>query len=83
LIAIEYQSNAWHANPFLSDAEWKNWKPPRGKKKTADEVLKYDYDKAKSLYKHRGYLTYYIWQKFEKENIEEILCLLKTLTMKS
>jgi outer membrane protein assembly factor BamA len=67
----------------VSDQEWKSWKPPRGNKKTAEEVLKYDYNKARSLYKNRGFLTYYIWQKTEKENIEEILCLLKTMIMKS
>lgn len=82
-MVIEYQSNAWHANPLLSEQEWKNWRPSRGKKKTADEILKYDYDKAKSLYRNRGYLTYYIWQKSEKENIKEIMCLLKTMIMKS
>jgi hypothetical protein len=82
-IAIEYQSNAWHANPILSEQDWENWKTPRGKKKTAEETLKYDYDKARSLYKNRDYLTYYIWQKSERENIEEILCLLKTLITKS
>ncbi len=81
-MVIEYQSSAWHANPTLSEEEWKKWRPPKGKKKTAEEVLKYDYDKAKSLYKNRGYLTFYIWQKSQKENIEEILCLLKTLNMK-
>lgn len=81
-MAVEYQSNAWHANPLLSEQEWRNWKPPKGKIRTAEETLKYDYDKAKSLYKNRGYLTYYVWQKSEKENIEEIMCLLKTLTMK-
>lgn len=76
-IAIEYQSSAWHADPTLSESEWNVWQPPKGKKRTAHEVLTYDYTKARSLYKNRGIVTYYVWQKTQKINIEEILCLLK------
>lgn len=82
-LVIEYQSKAWHADPALTDEEWNNWKPPRGVAKTAKEVLDYDYNKARSLYKHRGMVTYYVWQRTEKTDIEEILCLLKTMIMKS
>jgi len=82
-IAIEYQSAAWHANPMLSEDEWNRWSPPRGKKKTAKEVLQYDYNKAKALYKNRGIVTYYVWQQTQDTTIEELLCLLKTLIMKS
>lgn len=81
-MAIEYQSNAWHPNPNLSDEDWKKWKTPKGKNRTADEVINYDYNKARALYRNRNFLTYYVWQKTEKNDVEDILCLLKTLTTK-
>jgi hypothetical protein len=81
-ITFEYQSSAWHADPRLTEDEWAKWCPPRGKKKTPEEVLQYDYDKARSLYKNRGITTYYVWQKTEKQDIEDGLCLLKTLITK-
>jgi hypothetical protein len=81
-IAIEYQSSAWHSDPTLSESEWSNWKPPRGNKKTADECLQYDYNKAKALYKHRKIVTYYVWQRSQERDIEDIICLLKTLITK-
>ena len=77
-IAIEYQSSAWHADPLLSQSEWESWKQPKGRPRVAHEVLEYDYTKARSLYKHRGMVTYYVWQKTQEQNVEEILCLLKT-----
>jgi len=83
MMTIEYQSSAWHANPTLSENEWRDWKPPRGKGKTAVDVLRYDYNKARSLYKNRGMVTYYVWQRTQDTDITEILCLLKTLITKS
>jgi len=82
-LAIEYQSSAWHADPCLSEDEWNNWKTPRGKLKNANEVLTYDYNKARSLYKCRGFVTYYVWQKTQTQDIKDLLCLLKTLNTKS
>jgi len=82
-MVIEYQSLAWHADPTLTEDKWNSWQPPRGKKKTANEVLKYDYKKAKSLYKHRKFVTYYVWQKTQDNDIKDLLCLLKTQNMKS
>ena len=38
-IAIEYQSNSWHANPFLGEDDWNKWSPPMGEKKTPEAVL--------------------------------------------
>lgn len=81
-IAIEYQSSAWHADPTLSEDKWNNWSPPRGKQKSAKEVLEYDYNKARSLFNHRGYVTYYVWQKTQDKDVKELLCLLKTQIMK-
>jgi hypothetical protein len=77
-ITIEYQSSAWHADPTLTEDEWKNWNTPKGQKRTAHEVLTYDYNKARSLYKNRGIITYYVWEKTQEDDIERILCLLKT-----
>jgi len=82
-MVIEYQSSAWHADPGLSENEWRDWKPPRGKGRTAIDVLQYDYNKARSLYKNRGMITYYVWQRTQDTDIMEILCLLKTLITKS
>jgi hypothetical protein len=82
-MVIEYQSSAWHADPMLSETEWRDWKPPRGKVKTATDVLQYDYSKARSLYKNRGMTTYYVWQLTQDTDVKEILCLLKTLITKS
>lgn len=82
-MVIEYQSSAWHADPSLNEDKWNSWKTPKGKKKTAAEVLEYDYNKARSLYKHRKFVTYYVWQRSQDKDVEELLCLLKTLITKS
>ena len=81
-MAIEYQSKAWHSNPAWSDKKWNNWKQPLGVSKTPEDCLEYDYTKAKSLFKERGYTTYYVWQDSSKEDIEGILCLLETMNTK-
>lgn len=82
-MVIEYQSNAWHANPWMSDEEWSVWDTPRGKKITASESLNYDYTKAKALYENRGFYMYFVWEKTQQADVEEIICLLKTMTTKS
>ena len=82
-LVIEYQSSAWHADPCLLDEEWNRWTPPRGKTRTANDILLYDYNKARALYKNRGFVTYYVWQKTEETDVKELLCLLKTMIMKS
>jgi len=82
-IVVEYQSSAWHSNPSWDSKRWQTWHPPKGKKRTADEALQYDYVKARALYKHRGIVTHYIWEDSLREDLERILCLLKTQTMKS
>jgi len=81
-IAVEYQSAAWHADPKLSEDKWCSWQPPKGKQKTANEVLEYDYNKARSLYKHRKFVTYYVWQNTQDDDVKDLLCLLKTQIMK-
>jgi len=81
-IAIEYQSNAWHANPALNEDHWKMWKPPKGRYRSPEEVLLYDYNKARCLFRERQMITYYIWEDTANYDAEEILCLLKTLNMK-
>lgn len=81
-IAIEYQSSVWHPNPTLNEEEWNKWSTPKGIKKYADEVLARDYKKAKVLFKRRGFYTYYVWEQTQDKDVEEILCLLKTQSMK-
>ena len=81
-IAIEYQSAAWHADPTMTDNQWNTWKPPRGKLKTAKEVLAYDYQKARSLFENRKIITFFVWEKSQTQDIENILCLLKTQNTK-
>lgn len=81
-VVVEYQSTAWHADPTLPLSEWDSWKPPRGSPKTAKEVLEYDFDKAKSIYKHRGFCVYFVWQRTQEKDVNDILCLLKTLNTK-
>lgn len=81
-MAIEYQSSVWHPNPILTEEEWNKWCTPKGIKKGAAEVLAKDYRKAKALYKHRGFLTYYVWEHTQDRDVEELLCLLKTQNTK-
>jgi len=81
-IAIEYQSSAWHSNPIWDEIKWNSWCPPRGKKKTALESLTYDYNKAKSLYKFRNIVTYYVWEDSAENDVKDIICLLQTLNTK-
>ena len=81
-LAIEYQSSSWHANPTWDDCKWNNWGVPMGNKRTPEEVLEYDYNKARALFKFRGYVTYYVWADSVKNDVQELLCLLKTLNMK-
>jgi hypothetical protein len=76
-MVIEYQSTAWHANPCMTENEWNNWKPPKGKIKSADENLAYDYKKAKVIYEKRKFLTYFVWEKSQQQDVENLLCLLK------
>ncbi len=81
-MVIEYQSSAWHSNPEWNYIKWDKWKPPRGKVKSANESLEYDYNKARALYKHRGLITYYVWEDTANDDVERILCLLKTSNTK-
>lgn len=75
---IEYQSNAWHADPTLDEDSWHKWKTFKGTIKTATEVLTYDYNKARALYKARGFVTFYVWENSVEKDIKDILCWLKT-----
>jgi hypothetical protein len=77
-ITIEYQSNAWHANPEWDDDRWSSWKPVKGPVYTADDKLKYDYKKAKEIYTQRGFRTHYVWEDSRNIDVERIICLLKT-----
>lgn len=81
-MVIEYQSNAWHADPYMTEDAWNKWKTPKGIKKIADEVLAHDYKKAKALFDQRKFLTYYVWENTQQQDVEALLCLLKTLNTK-
>jgi hypothetical protein len=81
-ITIEYQSNAWHSNPSWDDARWDKWGTPKGKIVTALESLNYDYNKARSLYKFRNIVTYYVWEDTADQDVRDILCLLQTTNTK-
>jgi hypothetical protein len=81
-IVIEYQSNAWHADPCMNEDAWSKWKTPKGKVKSSDEVLARDYKKAKTIYEHRGFHTYYVWENTQQQDVETLLCLLKTQNTK-
>ncbi|CAB4129568.1 hypothetical protein UFOVP116_42 [uncultured Caudovirales phage] len=81
-LAAEYQSHAWHADPRMTAEEWDKWQVPKGKPRTATEMLEYDYTKARALFKHRGIVTYYVWERTREDDVKDILCLLKTLIMK-
>ena len=41
-----------------------------------------DYNKARALYKHRGIVTYYVWQASQRQDVSDLLCLLRTMIMK-
>lgn len=81
-MTIEYQSNAYHANPAWDSSRWDSWKTVRGPLITAPEKLEYDYMKAKAIFEERGIRTYYVWEDSAESDVEGILCLLKTHYMK-
>lgn len=81
-MVIEYQSNAWHADPRMTEDAWNKWKTPKGQVKNAEQVLARDYQKAKSIYNQRGFHTYFVWENTQHQDVETLLCLLKTLNTK-
>jgi hypothetical protein len=81
-MVIEYQSNAWHADPCMNEDAWNKWKTPKGQIKNADQVLARDYQKAKAIYEQRGFHTYFVWENTQYQDVENLLCLLKTLSTK-
>lgn len=82
-LAVEYQSHAWHADPTLIESAWRAWKKPIGESQTAEQCLKYDYDKARALYQQRAMVTFWVWEKTRDQDVREILCFLQTKSTKS
>ena len=82
-VIIEYQSNAWHPDPRLDDADWDSWKPPRGKAVSAEYKLQYDYHKAKVAFDANGFRTFFVWENTSAQDVEDILCMLRTHDMRS
>ena len=71
-IAIEYQSYAHHSDPNMGLEEWNAWREIYSK---ADSKKVHDADitKARELYKNRGYITFWVWEKSHKQDVESIL----------
>lgn len=72
-IAIEYNSNAYHADPRLTDSEWSSWRPVRGELRSASDVYLYDMNKARALYKFRNYLTFFVWENSIDIDVENVI----------
>lgn len=71
-IAIEYQSFVHHSDPNMELEEWNTWREIYSK---ADSKKVHDADitKARELYKNRGYITFWVWEKSHKQDVESIL----------
>ena len=80
-IAIEYQSLVYHSDPKMNDDEWNAWTKLRTNE-TSTEAHNEDIKKARSLYKNRGYITFWVWQRSEKEDVNLILEYIKSLREK-
>jgi hypothetical protein len=80
-VAVEYNSNAFHADPRLDDTKWEQWKPAKGVGAAGDR-LAYDYNKARALYKRWGYITFFVWENTYEQDVQDILCLLETMNTK-
>ena len=72
-VAIEYNSNAFHADPRMSNEDWVSWKPVRGVPRTASEVYEYDVNKARTLFKFRGFLTFFVWENTVSTDVDNVI----------
>jgi hypothetical protein len=73
-LCIEYQSRAYHPNPeVLTESEWSVWRPVRGEAISADEKLNYDIEKAKSLFRRKGFATWFVWQDTQIDDVKMIM----------
>jgi hypothetical protein len=79
-VVIEYQSITYHPDPRLTETEWLNWKTPWPEQNyTAEVKLLYDYRKARIVYEQTGMRTWFVWEKTSASDVEDILCMLKTM----
>lgn len=80
-LCIEYQSNAYHPNPFWSEEKWTTWKQPlpANNNFTADEKYLFDINKAKLLWKERNILMWFVWQDSQENDVEVALEYIKEL----
>jgi G:T-mismatch repair DNA endonuclease (very short patch repair protein) len=83
-IAVEFQGKAWHSNPSWDNDQWDSWTRVKGDRIKSCESIKYDYDKARALYRERGYATYHIWEDSVNTDMALLISYINTLTeMKS
>jgi hypothetical protein len=79
-VVIEYQSITYHPDPRLTETEWLNWKTPwPDQNYTAEVKILYDYQKARIVYEQTGMRTWFVWEKSSASDVEDILCMLKTM----
>lgn len=71
-LAIEYDSKAFHPSIYLTENEWNEWESAFSGF-SADEKHKYDTQKAKLIFKLRGFL---VWNIYENENVSNQVDLL-------
>lgn len=74
---LEYQGKGWHPYPQMSEEKWNNWIIAKSDKNdyfmNANEKKDYDWNKARVLYKSRGFRTWFIYQDYEKDDIPYII----------
>lgn len=68
-MAIEFQGKVWHSNPAWSDDKWNSWRRIKGERINAQQSIRYDYDKARALYRERGYHTYHVWEDTDQDDV--------------
>lgn len=78
-LCVEYQSNAYHADPRMSDQRWLSWRPARPKDsvETAASRTEYDLNKARALYRTRGFNTWFVWENSVGSDVGDILLHMK------
>lgn len=79
-IAIEFQSNAYHADPKMTDEQWSMWKPKfeNSNYSNADQSAAYDFYKASLIYRTRGYIVFHVWENSANDDVNLILCYIQT-----
>lgn len=77
-LAIEYQSFAFHSDPFIEMLEWSQWKCLY-KNHNSQQVHEYDFNKSRALHRLRGFATWHIWERTEQHDVEVLMHYLQLL----